>query len=184
MARTPSNMPPLGMIAPDFSLPDTDGKLVRLADTKGAKGYLIFFICNHCPYVVHIRAPLAKVTAEYAAQGIAVFGINSNDAQAYPDDSPQNMKLEKAAQGYRFPYLFDATQTVAEAYQAACTPDFYLFDEGKRLTYRGQFDDSRPGNGVPATGADLTRAVQALLDGHPPVPEQKPSLGCNIKWKQ
>jgi peroxiredoxin len=172
----------LGTPAPDFALPDTDGRIVRLADLKG-RPTLVIFLCNHCPYVKHIANDLAQITAKYMQKGIAVVGINSNDVANYPEDSPANMRIERRNRGYDFPYLFDETQEVASAYNAQCTPDFFLFDRDHRLVYRGQFDDSRPGNGKPITGIDLTLAVDALVAGKAPVPVQKPSMGCNIKWK-
>jgi peroxiredoxin len=176
-------MPELGMKAPDFSLPDTDGKRVSLSDLAGAPALLVMFICNHCPYVKHVKRDLARLAAEYGKRGAAIVGINSNDASAYPDDSPENMKKERAAFGYGFPYLYDETQEVARAYRAACTPDFYVFDRDRRLAYRGQLDDSRPGNGIPVTGKDLRAALDAVLAGRPAPAGQKPSMGCNIKWK-
>jgi len=182
MAKTPSTMLELGTPAPDFSLPDTDGKTISLKDFAG-KPLLVVFICNHCPYVVHIRKELAIMTKEFAVKGVGVVAINSNDVKNYPDDSPERMKADKKSAGYTFPYLFDETQSVAKAYKAACTPDFYLFDKNRKLVYRGQFDDSRPGNGVPVTGKDLKNAVEALLMNQPIAKEQCPSLGCNIKWK-
>lgn len=183
MAATPSTMVELGRAAPDFALPDTDGRTVRLRDVDG-KPLLVIFLCNHCPYVKHVADALAKVTRDFIARGVAVVGISSNDVENYPDDSPDNMRLEKAARGYAFPYLFDETQEVARAYGAACTPDFFLYDKARLLVYRGQFDDSRPGNMKRATGADLTAAVDALLAGRPSLSTQMPSMGCNIKWKR
>ena len=176
-------MLPLGTAAPDFALPDTEGRTVSLTDFVGAKGILVMFICNHCPYVKHVRAELAKIGREYGPKGIAIVGINSNDPAQYPDDSPAKMKEEKASVGYTFPYLFDGTQGVAKAYRAACTPDLYLFDAKRRLAYRGQLDDSRPKNTLPVTGRDLRAALDAVLGGRPVPPEQRPSIGCNIKWK-
>lgn len=183
MVRTASTMLPLGTTAPDFALPDTNGKIVRLADFDGAKALLVIFLCNHCPYVKHIADRLAQITREYVEKGVAVVGINSNDAAAYPEDSPEKMKEEVAARGYAFPYLYDETQETAKAYRAACTPDFFLFDADRQLVYRGQLDDSRPSNGLPVTGKDLTAAVEAVLSGKSVPAEQMPSLGCNIKWK-
>jgi len=183
MVRTASTMLPLGTKAPDFALPDTNGKIVRLADFEGAKALLVIFLCNHCPYVKHIAGQLARITKEYMDRGVAVVGINSNDVSAYPEDSPEKMQEEVALRGYRFPYLYDETQEAAKAYRAACTPDFFLFDADRKLVYRGQLDDSRPSNGLPVTGKDLTAAVDAVLAGKPIPAEQKPSLGCNIKWK-
>ena len=182
MARTPSTMLPLGTPAPDFDLPDTDGGRVRRADFEG-RPLLVQFICNHCPFVVHLRAALADFGRDYGPRGLAIVAISANDAQAYPADGPEAMAAEKTAAGYPFPYLYDETQAVARAHQAACTPDFFLFDAQHRLAYRGQFDDSRPGNGQPITGADLRAAADAVLRGEAPTPHQRPSLGCNIKWK-
>lgn len=184
MALTPSTMLPLGTIAPDFSLSDTNGSLVQRSDFKNHKGLLVMFICNHCPYVKHIGKKLAEVTNTYSQKGIGIVGINSNDAENYPEDSPEKMKIEKEKLGYVFPYLFDETQGVAKAYDAACTPDFFLFDNKMKLVYRGQFDDSRPGNGISVSGKDLTEAMDNLLKGIPVSTDQKPSIGCNIKWNQ
>jgi peroxiredoxin len=183
MSLTPSTMLPLGTSAPDFRLPDTDGKTVSLADFKGAPALLIVFLCNHCPYVKHVRFEFAQLVKEYQAKQVAVVGISSNNATAYPDDGPAMMVEEKAQVGYTFPYLYDETQKVAFAYQAACTPDFYVFDKNQKLVYRGQMDSSRPGNPVPVTGNDLRAALDAVLSGKPVSAEQRPSLGCNIKWK-
>lgn len=184
MVRTASTMQlPLGAPAPDFALPDTEGRIVQLSDFVQAKALLVIFMCNHCPYVKHIADHLAQLAKEYQAKGVAVVGINSNDVASYPDDSPQKMREEVKQRGYTFPYLYDETQEVAKAYRAACTPDFFLFDQHRRLVYRGQFDDSRPGNGIPVTGKDLRAALDAVLAGQPVPKEQKPSLGCNIKWK-
>jgi peroxiredoxin len=176
-------MLPLGTAAPDFRLPDTTGKPVSLADFKSAPALAVLFICNHCPYVQHIRAGLAQFGREYQRRGAAIVAINANDVQNYPADSPEKMAEEVKAAGYTFPYLYDESQAVARAYRAACTPDIYLFDKNRKLVYRGQFDDSRPGNGLPVTGADLRAAVDAVLAGKPVAPRQVPSLGCNIKWK-
>lgn len=183
MAQTASTMLPIGTPAPDFSLPDPSGNQVSLADFEGAPALLVIFLCNHCPYVKHVAPKLAELVKEYQAQGVAVVGINSNDADNYPDDAPVKMKEEVAKRGYTFPYLFDATQEVAKAYQAACTPDFYVFDRQRRLVYRGQMDGSRPANDVPVTGEDLRAALDAVLAGRQAAPTQKASLGCNIKWK-
>jgi len=183
MALTPSTMAPLGMPAPAFRLPDTDEKLVALADFVAAPALLVAFICNHCPYVKHVRSAFAQLARDYYAKGVAIVGINSNDAAAYPDDSPQRMKDEKALAGYVFPYLYDETQDVAKAYRAACTPDFFVFDKDRKLAYRGQMDASRPGNGKPNDGADLRAALDAVLAGKAPAGQQWPSIGCNIKWK-
>jgi peroxiredoxin len=183
VVRTASTMLPLGVTAPDLSLPDTKGKLVSLSDFADAPALLVIFLCNHCPYVKHVAAAMAELAADYQSCGAAVVGINSNDVEAYPDDSPAKMAEEAEAHHYTFPYLYDATQAVAKAYRAACTPDFYVFDGQRKLVYRGQMDSSRPGNGVPVTGEDLRAALDAVLSGQPVPPEQKPSLGCNIKWK-
>jgi peroxiredoxin len=176
-------MLPLGTKAPEFRLPDPSGKLVALTDFKRAPALLVIFMCNHCPYVKHIREGLAKLARDYQPRGVAVVGISSNDVAGYPDDSPAKMAQEAKSAGYTFPYLYDETQAVAKAYRAACTPDLYLFDQDQRLVYRGQFDDSRPGNGVPVTGKDLRAALDAVLAGKPAPANQKPSIGCNIKWK-
>lgn len=183
MALTPSTMVELGTPAPVFRLLDTDGNWVTNTDFSSAPGLLVIFLCNHCPYVKHIRAGLADLTREYQKKGIAIVGINSNDVENYPEDRPEKMKAEKLSAGYVFPYLFDETQEIAKAYDAACTPDFFLFDKSQRLVYRGQLDDSRPGNGKPVTGKDLRNALDAVLAGSIPSPEQIPSVGCNIKWK-
>jgi peroxiredoxin len=183
MALTASTMLPLGTAAPAFHLPDISGRLVFLADFKDAPALVVVFMCNHCPYVKHIRAGLAQFGRDVQPRAVAVVGISSNDVFSYPEDGPVKMAAEARAAGYTFPYLFDEAQTVAQAYHAACTPDFYLFDGQRRLLYRGQFDDSRPGNAVPVTGKDLRAAVDAVLAGRPVSPDQKPSLGCNIKWK-
>jgi peroxiredoxin len=182
MVAVNSTMLPLGTAAPDFQLPDVTGKTVSPADFKG-KPLLVMFICNHCPYVQNVRAGLAQLGRDYLPRGAAIVAISSNDAEDYPEDGPGKMTAEAKAAGYNFPYLYDATQTVAKSYRAACTPDFYLFDKNHRLVYRGQFDDSRPGNGLPATGKDLRAALDAVLGGKPVAANQKPSIGCNIKWK-
>jgi peroxiredoxin len=173
----------LGTTAPDFTLPDTNGKTVSLADFKDKPALLVMFICNHCPYVKHIRTGLAQLARDYLPRGVGIVGINSNDVANYPDDSPAKMKGEAKSAGYLFPYLYDESQAVAKAYRAACTPDIYLFDKGRKLVYRGQFDDSRPGNGIPVTGKDLRAALDAVLAGKPVSANQKASMGCNIKWK-
>jgi peroxiredoxin len=183
MALTPSTMLSLGTTAPDFRLPDTNGKVIALADCKDKPALLVIFICNHCPYVIHIRAGLAQFARDYAPRNVAIVGINSNDVENYPDDSPAKMKAEVKSAGYIFPYLYDETQAVAKSYRAACTPDIYLFDKNQRLVYRGQFDDSRPGNSIPVTGKDLRAAFDAVLAGKSVSPNQKASIGCNIKWK-
>jgi len=176
-------MLPLGTVAPAFSLKDTNDKFVSLDDFEGAKAFLVAFICNHCPYVKHIRTGLAALGKEYRPRGVAVVAINSNDVKNYPEDSPAKMIEEVKIAGYTFPYLFDESQDVAKAYHAACTPDFFLFDGARKLVYRGQLDDSRPGNGIPVTGRDLRDALDAKLAGKPIAEKQKPSVGCNIKWK-
>jgi peroxiredoxin len=176
-------MLPLGTKAPSFQLPDTNGRAVALDDFKSAPALLVAFICNDCPYVKHVRAALAQLGRDFQTAGAAVAAINANDAENYPEDSPANMKREAASAGYTFPYLFDETQEVAEAYHAACTPDFFLFDRDRRLVYRGQMDDSRPGSGTPVTGRDLRAALEAVLAGKPVSDLQKPSIGCNIEWK-
>jgi peroxiredoxin len=176
-------MLPLGTKAPPFKLPSTDGKMVSLDDLKDAPALLVMFICNHCPYVKHIRHALAQLGRDYQPRGLAIVAINSNDTSTYPEDSPLKMVDEKRALGYTFPYLYDETQEVAKAYHAACTPDFFLFDRDRKLVYRGQFDDSRPGNNVPITGTDLRSACDAVLMGNPVPEKQKPSIGCNIKWR-
>lgn len=183
MVATNSTMLPLGTEAPDFHLPDPSGKVFHLSDFQKAKGLVVVFMCNHCPYVKHLRAGLAQLARDYQPCGIDIVGINSNDIDNYPADSPVKMAEEARSAGYIFPYLYDATQSVARAYRAACTPDFYLFDQDQRLVYRGQFDESRPGNAIPVTGKDLRNAIDALLAGKPVAPAQKSSLGCNIKWK-
>lgn len=182
MALTPSQMIPLGTEAPDFSLPDTEGETVSRSDFAG-KPLVVIFMCNHCPFVKHVRSKLAEVGRQYQDTGAAVVAINANDVANYPDDSPEKMSQEKEQAGYTFPYLYDASQEVAKAYSAACTPDFFVFDKDHKLVYRGQFDESRPGNDVPVTGEDLTAAVKAAVAGEKAPEPQKPSAGCNIKWK-
>ncbi|MCS6820021.1 MAG: thioredoxin family protein [Chitinophagales bacterium] len=184
MALTPSNMLPLGTKAPYFKLPDAaSGKIISYNDIKGKYGTLIVFICNHCPYVKHINKQFSAVASQYIHKGIGIAAISSNDVERYPEDAPEKMKEVAMAENYCFPYLYDETQEVARAYDAACTPDFYLFDAQDMLVYRGQFDDSRPGNNVPVTGKDLVAAMDALIEGRPISPIQRPSTGCNIKWK-
>lgn len=183
MVKTNSTMLPLGTRAPDFSLVNIDGKTVSLADFQGAPALLVVFMCNHCPYVIHVSDQLAQLAKEYQDRGAAVVGISANDAAAYPDDSPERMAAEATQRGYTFPYLYDETQEVAKAYRAACTPDFYVFDKDQKLVYRGQMDNSRPNSGIPLTGADLRAALDAVLAGQPVSEAQKPSIGCNIKWK-
>ena len=184
MVQTLSTMLPLGTQAPPFRLPDAHGRLVSSDDFKQASAFLVVFMCNHCPYVKHIRERLAQLAKEYQARGVAVVGINSNDAENYPDDRPEKMIEEIAQAGYTFPYLYDESQAVARTYNAACTPDFFVFDRNHRLVYRGQFDDSRPGNSRPVTGANLAEALDAVLEGRPISADQRPSMGCNIKWKR
>lgn len=179
----PSTMPALGMKAAPFTLPDTDGRMVSLSDFDGSPALLVMFICNHCPYVKHVRQELVRIGKEYMPRGVAIVAINSNDPAQAPEDSPEKMREEKERVGYPFPYLFDETQEVARAYHAACTPDFFLFDRERRLVYRGQLDDSRPGKDKPVTGKDLRQALDAVLAGRPVPEEQHPSIGCSIKWR-
>ncbi|MDJ0761028.1 MAG: thioredoxin family protein [Woeseiaceae bacterium] len=179
MAAVESQMLELGTSAPAFSLPDPDGNVHALPDDGNP--LLVMFICNHCPFVVHVREALAALATDYP--NVNIVAINSNDAEAYPADAPDKMKLEAVTQGYTFPYLFDEDQSVAKAYRAACTPDFFLFDGDLKLVYRGQLDDSRPSNGKPVTGKDLRAAMDAVLAARPVSTEQAPSIGCNIKWK-
>jgi len=183
MALTPSTMLPLGTLAPDFRLPDIDGKIVSLADFRGKAALLVVFMCNHCPYVIHLRGGLAQLARDYLPRNLGMVGISANDAVNYPADSPARMKEEAKAAAYIFPYLYDESQAVAKNYRAACTPDFFLFNRDHQLVYRGQFDASRPGNGVPVTGIDLRTALDAVLAGRPAPEKQVPSIGCNIKWK-
>ena len=183
MSKTASTMLPLGTQASDFSLPDVHGRQVSLADFADAPAIVIVFMCNHCPYVKHVAPGLAELAKEYQQRGVAMVGINSNDSDAYSDDSPAQMLEEAKTRGYTFPYLYDATQAVAKAYRAACTPDFFVLDRQRKLVYRGQMDSSRPGGQTPVTGEDLRKAIDALLAGTPVPSIQKPSLGCNIKWK-
>ncbi|MCM2373176.1 thioredoxin family protein [Aporhodopirellula aestuarii] len=183
MVRTASTMMPLGTAAPDFTLPETEGGTVSLADFQDNKALLVIFMCNHCPYVKHVAEQLKLLTDEYMQHGVGVVGINSNDVETYPQDNFDAMKTEKAERGYAFPYALDEDQSVAIAYGAACTPDFFLFDRDKKLTYRGQLDSSRPSNGEAVTGIDLRAALDETLAGRSAALEQKPSIGCNIKWK-
>ena len=184
MAQTASTMLPLGTSAPDFSLPEpATGHPVTLADFRDSPALLVMFICNHCPFVKHIRDGLAQFALEYRTRGLATVAIGANDAVNYPDDGPARIAEDARAFGYSFPYLYDESQAIAKAYRAACTPDFFLFDAERELVYRGQFDGSRPGNAVPVTGADLRAAADAVLAGRPTPSDQKPSIGCNIKWK-
>lgn len=184
MARTPSNMLPLGIKAPDFQLMDTiTNKVLTLDDVKGNKGTVIMFICNHCPFVKHVNAEISQLARDYTDKGIGFVAISSNDVRNYPDDSPELMKQNAIEQKFIFSYLYDETQETARAYDAACTPDFYMFDSTLKLVYRGQLDDSRPENGIPVTGKDMRQALDAVIDGQPVSDIQKPSIGCNIKWK-
>ncbi len=183
MAATASTMPPLGMKAPDFTLPDASGKEHSLSDFEGSKGLLVAFICAHCPFVVHIRREFGAFGREYQEKGLGVVAIVSNDLVRHPQDGPEGMERESEEGGYTFPYLIDETQEVAKAYRAACTPDLFLFDGEMKLVYRGQFDESRPGNGLPVTGEELRAAADAVLAGDPVPEDQRSSIGCNIKWK-
>jgi peroxiredoxin len=184
MALTESTMLELGTMAPDFALTDVvSGKTVRRDDFKGKQGLLVLFICAHCPYVKHIEKSLGKLGADYDSKLLAIVAISANDATTHPADSPKGLKQQAKDNAFTFPYLYDESQAVAKAYKAACTPDPYLFDANFKLVYRGQYDDSRPGNGVPVTGKDLRAAINAVLAGKPVPKEQKPSIGCNIKWK-
>ena len=183
MAATPSTMLELGTPLPSFQLPDVNGAIVSSSQFSNADPLLVVFLCPHCPFVRHIRSEFARFAREYQEKGLRIVAINSNDSIAFPDDSPEGMKEEIAKAGYTFPYLVDESQQVAKAFRAACTPDFFLFDRNRRLVYRGQFDGSRPRNSVPVTGSDLRAAADAVLRGLIPSPDQKPSIGCNIKWK-
>ncbi len=185
MAAVPSNMLPLGTIAPDFELPDTiSGQAFNLASLQSDVATVIMFICNHCPYVKHVNRGLVDLATAYQEQGVAFVAISSNDVEAYPADAPEKMKEVAAELGYPFPYLYDEDQSVARTYQAACTPDFYIFDADMKLAYRGQLDSSRPRNDIPVTGEDVRAALDAILAGQPVSEKQRPSLGCNIKWKE
>jgi len=183
MTAVNSTMLELGTKAPPFRLPSATGGTVSIEDFSDARALLVMFICNHCPFVKHVREELVKLANDYRPKGVAVLAVNSNDWSTYPDDSPEMMAKEVREYGYPFAYLYDETQEVARAYRAACTPDFYLFGSRQELVYRGQLDDSRPGNGVPVSGRDLRAALDALLAGEPGPVAQKPSLGCNIKWR-
>lgn len=184
MARTASTMLTLGTQAPDFALPDVvTGNLVSLETFSGKKGLLVMFICQHCPFVKHIQQELAQLGNDYAATAMGIVAISSNDVENYPNDSPEHLKAMASELGFTFPLCYDESQEAAKAYKAACTPDFFLFDGDRRLVYRGQLDDSRPGNDLPVTGADLRHAIDAVLNDQPVSSEQKPSIGCNIKWK-
>ena len=184
MVKTPSTMIPLGSEAPDFRLPDVvSGSELSLGDLKSDVATVLMFICNHCPYVKHLQDGLVEVADEYIPKGVSFIAINSNDVENYPDDSPEKMQEVAEEKGYSFPYLFDETQEVAKVYDAACTPDFFVYDRDLRCVYRGQFDDSRPGNGKPVTGKDMRKALDSIIEGETIDWEQIPSLGCNIKWK-
>jgi peroxiredoxin len=184
MALTESTMLKLGTTAPDFALTDVvTGKVVHRDDARGQKALLVLFICAHCPYVKHIEKGLAALGKDYAGKGVSIVAISSNDAATHPDDDPAGLKKQAQTYGFVFPYLYDETQAVAHAYKAACTPDFFLFDSEFRLVYRGQFDSSRPGNGIPVSGEDLRAAIDTVLAGKPVPTDQRPSIGCNIKWK-
>lgn len=184
MARTESRMIALGTKAPDFQLPDVvSGDEISLATFRDRKGLLVLFICRHCPFVKHVQDELARIGRDYADKDLAIVAISSNDAENFPDDRPESLREMAEELGFAFPYCYDETQDVAKAYDAACTPDYYLFDEKRELVYRGQLDSSRPGNEVPVTGEDLRRALDQLLDGQPLDAAQRPSLGCNIKWR-
>ncbi|MFN1834511.1 thioredoxin family protein [Balneola sp. MJW-20] len=183
MSATLSQMLELGTEAPEFSLPSVNGGTLSLNYTEDSRGFVIMFICNHCPYVKHLEKELVQLSRQYIQKGIAFIAISSNDVEKYPQDGPEKMKELSKEQDYPFPYLYDEDQSVAKAYKAACTPDFFLFDENNRLVYRGQFDDSRPGNNIPVTGKDLKEALDAVLNNEQPKEEQTPSIGCNIKWK-
>lgn len=183
MTATESQMLALGTEAQPFTLPDPDGQLHTLDDSENADAYLVMFICNHCPFVKHVAAELARIGKDYGPRNVAIYAINSNDIETHPGDSPENMKKEGAARGYDFPYLFDEDQSVAKAYRAACTPDIFVFDRARKLVYRGQLDDSRPSNNIPVSGKDLRSALDAVLAGKAVPDDQTPSIGCNIKWK-
>ncbi len=184
MSLTPSSMLPLGTMAPPFKLPEvTSGQTVTLDDFAGRDVLLVMFICRHCPYVQHIEKELARIGRDYERKSLGIVAISANDADGYPEDAPPGLKTQAQTAGFGFPYLYDESQAVAKAYSAACTPDFFVFDKGRRLVYRGQLDDSRPGNGKPLTGNDLRAALDAVLIGQPIKIKQKPSTGCNIKWK-
>ncbi len=185
MAVTESTMLDLGTTAPDFALTDVvTGKTVRRDDYRGQKALLVMFICTHCPYVKHIEKSLGTLGADYASRGLGIVAISSNDVTTHPADGPDGLKQQAQANGFVFPYLYDESQDVAHAYKAACTPDFFLFDQNFKLVYRGQYDSSRPGNGIPVTGEDLRAAIDLVLDGKPVPADQRPSIGCNIKWKE
>lgn len=185
MALTPSNMMPLGTRAPEFSLPDVvSGNTISLKDVESGKATVIMFICNHCPFVKHVNTQLVELANDYMPKGISFIAISANDATNYPQDGPDEMKKTAHEQGYPFPYLYDETQEVAKSYEAACTPDFFVFDGDMKCVYRGQLDDSRPSNDIPVTGKDIRTVLDQLISGHQVSVEQKPSIGCNIKWKE
>ncbi len=184
MVDTPSTMVPLGTEAPAFRLADAEGKITSIDDFKGSPALLVVFLCNHCPFVKHVLPHFVGLAREYQRRGVGIVGISANDVESYPDDAPEKMAKLSRTMGFTFPYLYDESQQVAKAYGAACTPDFYLFDRDRRLVYRGQMDDSRPSNRRPVTGNDLRAALDAVLDGRPVFGDQKPSVGCNIKWKR
>jgi peroxiredoxin len=184
MAETPSNMIPLGTPAPDFALPDVvSGKTISLQDVRSEKATVVMFICNHCPFVKHVQQGIVELANDYQPKGVSFVAISANDAGQYPQDAPDKMKAVAEEQGYPFPYLYDESQDVAKAYKAACTPDFYIFDGDLKCVYRGQLDDARPGKPVPVTGSDVRAALDNVLRGQPVSDDQKPSIGCNIKWK-
>ncbi len=184
MVQTASNMMPLGTIAPSFSLTDTvSGERRTLQEIKGTHATLIMFICNHCPFVKHVQDEFVKLGQDYLSKGIGIVAISANDVENYPEDSPDKMKVLAQSLGYNFPYLYDETQEVAKKYDATCTPDFFVFDHELKCVYRGQLDDSRPGNNIPVSGSDLRSALDSILAGEQVTTEQKPSVGCNIKWK-
>lgn len=185
MAATPSTMLALGTVAPDFTLPDTvSGNEIALSEVQSDKATVIMFLCNHCPFVKHVNEELVRLANDYQAKDVAFVAVSSNDVENYPQDSPQLMKEVAEQLGYSFPYLYDEDQSVARAYQAACTPDFFIFDGPMELVYRGQLDSSRPSNDIPVTGEDIRAALDAILAGEPVAEEQRPSIGCNIKWKE
>ncbi len=184
MSLTPSNTFEKGAIAPDFLLPDTvSGEIISLQNIKGERGTVVFFICNHCPFVIHVNKELVQLANDYTSKGIGFVAISSNDVENYPQDSPEKMKIQAEELGYPFPYLYDETQEVAKAYDAACTPDIYVFDSGLKSVYHGQLDSSRPGNGVPVTGKDIRAVLETMLSNRLYTGDEKPSIGCNIKWK-
>lgn len=184
MARTESNMLPLGTTAPEINLPEVlSGREISLSEFSGKNGLLVMFICRHCPFVKHVQQELARIGLDYSRESLGIVAISSNDATAYPDDAPESLRQMAAELGFTFPFCYDETQEVAKAYDAACTPDFFLFDKNRKLVYRGQLDDSRPGNNVPVTGRDLRAAIDAVLQNRPLSGDQKPSIGCNIKWR-